>query len=255
MPRDKKKAEVKVEGAPDWMVTYGDAMTLLLCFFVIIVSMSEIKQEEKFQRVLESLRKTFGGYEGSVSQGLVETMPTNKLMDLLKEIEPTPHDKAPSLSDEEGVEGKKFRVTKVRDDVEVVIGGSITFDRFSATLRPEARQLVSATAKIIRGHRTKILVRGHATREPLPQNSMFADQVDLSYERAKSVAKALVESGVSRDRVVLVAVGATEPLKGQVYSDERRAANRRVEIIVTSQTVEDYAGTNQSEEVEESFDG
>ena len=47
-------------GAPEWMVTYGDMMTLLLCFFVIIVSMSEIKKDEKFLQVLESIRSAFG---------------------------------------------------------------------------------------------------------------------------------------------------------------------------------------------------
>ena len=34
-------------GAPAWIVTYGDCMTLLLCFFVILVSMSEMKQEDR----------------------------------------------------------------------------------------------------------------------------------------------------------------------------------------------------------------
>ena len=43
------------KGAPEWLVTYGDAMTLLLCFFVIIVSMSEVKKDERFQRVMERL--------------------------------------------------------------------------------------------------------------------------------------------------------------------------------------------------------
>jgi flagellar motor protein MotB len=42
------------------MVTFGDMMSLLLCFFVIIVSMSEIKKDERFQVVMESLRKAFG---------------------------------------------------------------------------------------------------------------------------------------------------------------------------------------------------
>ena len=39
-------------GAPEWMVTFGDMMSLLLCFFVILVSMSEMKQDQKFQEVM-----------------------------------------------------------------------------------------------------------------------------------------------------------------------------------------------------------
>ena len=56
MARKKKQAPA---GAPQWMVTYGDMMTLLLCFFVIIVSMSEIKKDERFQEVIESIRSAF----------------------------------------------------------------------------------------------------------------------------------------------------------------------------------------------------
>ncbi len=53
------------QGAPDWMVTYGDMMTLLLCFFVILVSMSELRQETRFKKVMESIRQAFG-YKGGI---------------------------------------------------------------------------------------------------------------------------------------------------------------------------------------------
>ena len=41
-----KKKEEQEEGAPAWMVTYGDMVTLLLCFFVLLFSMSEIKKDK-----------------------------------------------------------------------------------------------------------------------------------------------------------------------------------------------------------------
>ena len=110
-------------GAPDWMVTYGDIMTLLLCFFVILVSMSEIKQDQKFQQVMESLRRAFGGYDGSVGAVPVENVSTNALIARLLELEIPINKKKKGDSDEEGIHGKKFRVTNVRDGLEVVIGG------------------------------------------------------------------------------------------------------------------------------------
>ena len=128
----------KVEaGAPAWMVTYGDAMTLLLCFFVIIVSMSEVKKNERFQQVMESLRRAFGGYEGAVGSVPIKDVPANTLIAKLLEIEVHDFRKEAGDTDEEGIHGKKFRVTNVRDGLEVVVGGRITFDRFSATLKPE----------------------------------------------------------------------------------------------------------------------
>ena len=64
MPRRQPRP---IAGVPDWMVTYGDLMTLLLCFFVIIVSLSEIKEDEKFQEVMDSIRSAFG-YDGSLGK-------------------------------------------------------------------------------------------------------------------------------------------------------------------------------------------
>jgi chemotaxis protein MotB len=237
------------------MVTYGDAMTLLLCFFVIIVSMSEVKQDQRFQEVIDSLRKAFGGYVGAVGTVPIQNTPTNTLIAKLLELETPIVVKKKGDADEEGIEGRKFRVTNVRDGLEVVIGGRITFDRFSATLQPEARDLVAKTAERLRGYNTKILVRGHATREPLPPDALYEDARDLSFARAAAVARELEKSGVRRVRMVLVACADTEPVVRQAYTEERRALNRRVEILVTEDLVEDYAGTTPADEMKESSDG
>jgi len=225
------------------MVTYGDAMTLLLCFFVIIVSFSEVKQNERFQKVMESLRRAFGGYQGAVGPVPIENDPTNTLVAKLLELEIPDFRKNKGDSDEEGIHGRQFRVTNVRDGIEVVVGGRITFDRFSATLKPEARDLLAKAAERLRGYNTKILVRGHATREPLPDDSLYEDARDLSYARAKAVAWELEKNGVRRIRIVPVAVGDTEPLVRQAYTEERRALNRRVEVLVTENLIDDYAGS------------
>jgi chemotaxis protein MotB len=250
----KKKSEARA-GAPEWMVTYGDAMTLLLCFFVIIVSMSEVKEDQKFLDVLESLRVTFGGQQGAIRTVPSDKTAANMLIKKLKEIVLKPHKERESKADDEGVEGKKFRVTDVRNGIEVVIGGKITFERFSATLKPEARELIDKVAILIRGYNTKILVRGHTTRELLPEDALYADAYDLSYERTKAVAAALTENGIRPERLVRVALGNTEPLVRQAYTDERRAMNRRVEILVTEDLIEEYAGSTLAEEWEESSDG
>jgi len=246
------KKSIGTQGAPDWLVTYGDTMSLLLCFFVIIVSFSEVKKDERFQQMMESLRIAFGGFEGSLGTVPIEGDPTNALIMKLLEIDvPKLTDKMGD-SDEEGIHGRKFRVTNVRDGIEVVVGGRISFDRFSATLKPEAQELIAKTAERLRGYNTRILVRGHATREPLPEGSIYQDSRDLSYARAKAAVRELERNGVRSVRLVLVAVGDAEPLVRQAYTEERRAANRRVEIVVTEDLIDDYAGSTQAEDQEES---
>ena len=245
MARTKKQPDAP-EGAPEWMVTYGDAMTLLLCFFVILVSMSEVKKDERFQKVMESLRRAFGGYQGASGPVPIKNVPTNTLIARLLELEVPELTKKRGDSDEEGLHGKKFRVTNVRDGLEVVVGGLITFDRFQATLKPEGRELIARTAERLRGYNTKILVRGHATHEPLPKDSVYVDARDLSYARARAVADELENNGVRRVRLILTAAGDTEPLVRQAYTEERRALNRRVEILITEDLIEDLAGTGQT---------
>ncbi len=247
--------EPPAEGAPEWLLTYGDIMTLLLCFFVIMVSMSEIKKDERFQKVMESLRVAFGGYSGSVGNLPIQNDPTNALIVRLLELQiPKMIDKKGD-SDEEGIHGRRFRVTNVRDGIEVVVGGRITFDRFRATPKPEARELIQKTAERLRGYNTKILIRGHATHEALPPDSVFEDARDLSYARARAVARELENNGVRSVRLVPVAVGDTEPLVRQAYTEARRAINRRVEILVTEDLIDDYAGSTLADDQKESSNG
>ena len=247
----RRTAQKAPAGAPDWMVTYGDIMTLLLCFFVILVSMSEIKQDQKFQQVMESLRRAFGGYDGSVGAVPVENVPTNALIARLLELEIPINRKKKGDSDEEGIHGKKFRVTNVRDGLEVVIGGRITFERFSATLKTEGQGLIAKAAQRLRGYNTKIVVRGHTTREALPKDSLYDDLRDLSYARARAVASELERNGVRRVRMILSALGDTEPLVRQAYTEKRRALNRRVELLVTEELIEDFAGSTLADDLVE----
>src|SRR4030042_4619870 len=47
-------------GAPEWLLTYGDMMSLLLTFFIMLAGMSTIKQEDKYQAIADSMRRQFG---------------------------------------------------------------------------------------------------------------------------------------------------------------------------------------------------
>ena len=115
MARREKKVS---KGAPDWMVTYGDMMTLLLCFFVILLSMSEMKKDKKFHEVMDSIRAAFG-YDGTI--GVVPIMATSKnsLVEQLNKVVLPDNTKHEGDSDEEGIDGRVFRVTNVRDGVQL----------------------------------------------------------------------------------------------------------------------------------------
>jgi chemotaxis protein MotB len=235
-------------------MTYADMVTLLLCMFIALVSMSELRRE-RFQEAATSLQRAFGGFQGDIGDLPVEAESLNSLIAKLSELEVPKFTDKKGDSPDEGIRGRNFRVTNVREGLQIVVGGKISFDRFSATLKPEARELVAQTAERIRGYNTRIVVRGHATREPLPDGTPFKDQRDLSYARAKTVARELEEAGVRRVRMLVVAAGDGEPLARQAYTEERRALNRRVEILVTEDLVDDYAGSGLADELKESGSG
>lgn len=248
----RKREEARPAGCPDWMVTYGDMTGLLLCFFVMLMSMSELKKNEQFRQVAKSVREAFG-YDAAAGMAAGEVDPIDAIIrDLQAIVAPAQQGKEGDAL-EEGIEGRVRRVTSVRDGIEIVIGGRIIFDRFSAVLKPIAEERVAGLAELIRGKNTKVIVRGHATSEPLPADSVYSNPMDLSFMRAKAVAEVLERNGVQPVRIRLEASGDREPINRQAYTEERRAVNRRVEIIVTESLVEDYAGRPITDE-QEMFD-
>ena len=59
--------EEDVMGIPEWVVTFGDMMSLLLTFFIMLVSLSEMKEEEKYQALVESMKQQFGHTKAQTS--------------------------------------------------------------------------------------------------------------------------------------------------------------------------------------------
>ncbi len=252
MARKKKQAQAEA-GAPEWMVTFGDMMSLLLCFFVIIVSMSEIKKDEKFQQVMQSLRKAFGN-SGEIHAVISEPLDPNSLLQKLQEIViPPKPDRGDA--DDPGIQGRVFRVTDVREGIHVEIGGRITFDRFSDVLKPEAERLIEQVAAKTVGHNTIIKITGHTTREPLPKDTAWSDQWALSYARAEAVKRVLVRNGIRPARLRLVAAGAEAPVLRQAYEEREMALNRRVEVVVTEATIEDHTESEKKNEMQEMNNG
>jgi flagellar motor protein MotB len=64
---------------PAWLITYSDLMTLLLVMFVLLFSLSEFKQTEKFQGVARSMHAKFGHADQSEAAASIETVITSNL--------------------------------------------------------------------------------------------------------------------------------------------------------------------------------
>ena len=230
MPKRKKKPP---EGIPDWVVTFGDMMSLLLCFFILLQAFSEFKRDHEYQRVITAVQEAFG-FSGGVGVLPTDDPPLRSMIQILEAMAQE-HFKETKIShsEERGIQGKRTRVSRVHDGMKFTIGGSITFDPGSAELKPIAKSELEKIGGLLRGRNNKIAIRGHAGQKQLPPDSPYADLRDLSYFRAKAVADYLVrEVGIEEDVLVVDARGATEPVEVRAYSADDQTANRRVEVIM-----------------------
>ena len=119
------------------------------------------------------------------------------------------------------------------------IGGPSSFDEQSAEVKPSVVKEIEKLSVLLAGRRNKISVRGHAAAKYLSESSVWQDLDELSYHRARNVKEVLVGFGLE-DRVFrLEAVGTREPLNPRAVDAAAAAENRRVEIILTEELVEE----------------
>lgn len=238
----KKRRKQSRGGAPEWMVTYGDMMTLLLCFFILLAAFSELKKPDKYQDVIQAVKEAFG-YRGGIGVMSAEKPPDNSIVRRL-EATRLRGQKQPqrSRADDPGIVGEHASVKQVREGLQFTVGGRVSFDPGEARLKPLAkRALTEFVAERIRGQNNKIDIRGHAANNDLPPGSRFENLWDLSYARAMAVRRHLIdEAGIRPQRLRVVACSNHEPLRGRAYEEEQAAVNRRIEIIQTEALIEDF---------------
>lgn len=227
-------------GVPEWVVTYGDMMSLLLTFFILLAAFSELKQEHEYQKVISAVKEAFG-YSGGVGVLPVDDPPVRSMIESLTEIvHRKMNEMKVSKTNTEGLTGVEATVSRVHDGLMFTIGGNLAFAPGSAEILESARPELLKVAALLRGRNNKIEIRGHAASKPLTPESGFEDLWDLSYARAKSVMQFLVDEGGLRRQVLVVEARAdNEPVAPRTYSPEAQTANRRVEIILTESLVDD----------------
>jgi chemotaxis protein MotB len=236
-------------GIPEWVVTFGDMMSLLLTFFIMLVSMSEIKQEEQYQAIVESIQRRFGHdlTTNNVTPGesrpresafrVLSTMGRAKKKDTHKGGVPT---KAP--------DGEEPRVRIVRPGSSTAIGTVLFFPDESYDLNSDNMKALDLQMEEMAGKPQKIEIRGHTSQLLSLQGIPPSSAMDLSYRRCRNVMQYLVEKHkVPPERIRLSTAGAWEPmfLSGDA---EKMRMNPRVEVFLLEETVEQLLGTAEERE-------
>jgi len=190
-------------GAPEWMTTFADMMSLLLTFFILLYSVSQVESKKVFE-MGKSFDKYFNldtDYFG-YSQHRVKL---EKLPDALAELgepEDKTGDQGRSLERQEAeVIDRYASLSREQSHHLIIIQGSILFEPGTARITEEVKpSLLKVAARLQRyGNRVKVI--GHASSLPLHPSSGFSDHDELAYRRAKAIGRFL--SGKDEDLVAL----------------------------------------------------
>lgn len=267
----RKKKEEPQGGGASWMNTFADLMNLLLCFFVLLFSMSTV-DAEKFDQLIASLQNSFSIFPSggaSIGDGMMVSSGVSQLefldtyytegansaseedgggegeeqeeqeeQDLKAEYEEAALKESEQMA--EAIE-QQLAQLQIADQVEVesnaqyvmlTLNGALLFDSAKSEIREDALPLVDKLSTILQSYDSnRIYIEGHTDNVPI-HNDKYENNDILSSYRAHSV-KNYVLSKTSLDPAKIRATGCGEynPIADN-STPEGRARNRRVEIKI-----------------------
>ncbi len=235
MARERKKKEEK--GGAGWLATYGDMVTLLLTFFVLLFAFSSI-DVEKFKKMMISFQGALGVMDGGKSlqedplpyggasgyDAGEEKRQTQSTFEVERELRSF-------LKDQEL--DKEVTVTVDQRGVTVSLSDQFLFPLGGVDIRPEGKRLLSRLGGFLKGRVPALAVEGHTDDRPL-KGGPYRDNWGLSSIRAAVVASYLAENAeISPFILQAVGYGPYRPVVPN-DSDEHRALNRRVDLVILS---------------------
>ncbi len=228
MAKKQKKCEEAPKGAPLWMVTYGDLMSLLLTFFVLIVSFSSM-QESKFLQALGSLKGALGimrHMESSFVKPYVAfpklTSKDKKRLSLMIQ--------SMKMSLQEKELDKKVKMNIKDNGILIRIDAPLLFPSGKADLKSEVIPVLDKIVEMAKGWPNSIRIEGHTDNRPI-HSVRFPSNWELSSARAIAVLRYFIKRGVPAGRLAAVGYGEYHPLLPNT-TPENMAKNRRVEIYI-----------------------
>lgn len=227
----KKRPIVIKQGLDGWVMTYGDMMSLLLTFFVLIVSFSSM-QDTKFKDAAMSLRRAFGVMvqPSSVIEFNDPVTPRHEMeeaRDFLFELELA---EAALL---EADAGQSVEVSYTSDGVRFRIDAPVLFGAGDTDINPNSHRILDILAGFLGRVPGDIQVEGHSDAQPI-STARFPSNWELSAARAGSVARYFQGKGLSPERIAATGYGEFHPLAAN-DTPEGRGKNRRVEIYLRLQ--------------------
>ena len=217
--RRRKKAPVD-EGGDDWLLTYGDAVTLLMTFLVLMLSVSTIDQS-KFESVVESIK------EDALGQGEEYVSPFEVLQEQLNEVA------------EKNDLKESMTVTRQPKGLTIELASSSLYQVGGADIQNKALQALTDVADSIKDFEYdnyQVEIEGHTDNVAI-HTERYPSNWDLSVHRATNVIKHFTAEGLDSQKMKVAGYADTRPKVPNTDEQgnairENQAINRRVVIHV-----------------------
>ena len=225
------------DGAPAWLLTYGDMTTLLLAFFILLFTSATIDGYE--------LRLILAAFPGLGTETGGNTLQEGRLAELGNTILSLPStnqgryldralQNATSIFQPE-VRNRVLRISEDKRGIVISLAADAFFDSASADLNiEETRNTFIKLASILNSgdlQERKFRIEGHSDSIPPSPTGQWPTNWDLSAARALTVFRFLQDYGVNEQQLQVMALADTVPLFSN-DTVEGRAYNRRVDIVI-----------------------
>ncbi len=231
-----------------WLVSYADFMTLLMAFFVVMYSISQVS-ESKY-RVLSNTFKYAFNSSVELSEIMSEGEP--QLSHTLTPIDLDGH----ALQDRPGndanevpetfvriseqleqsfqslIENELITVTGDERWLHIELPSAILFDSGGATLNNLAESIIGELSEALFEHKNVVRVEGFTDNIPIA-TSLFASNWELSSARASAVVRLMASQGIEPQRLAAIGYGEHQP-SATNRTEEGRAKNRRIVLMVST---------------------
>lgn len=254
----RKKAPEKEPNNERYMLTYSDLITLLMIFFIVLYSFSNV-DAQKYQQIAKSLNQAMGSgtssgsgsgsgssssntgagiLPGGTSAGIKNSngdsnVPLDSASVEIEELKGLKQ----KLDSMINVAGLKNNVDTTVEDRGLVISikNALLFDSGKADIKPEYQSKIADIAKMLNNIPNYIIVEGNTDNVPTG-NTEFKDNWYLASTRAINVMELMIsDSGIPSDKIAARTNGEYRPVASNSTSDGR-TQNRRVDIIILNTT-------------------
>ncbi|MGV1099453.1 OmpA family protein [Thiovibrio sp. JS02] len=228
MAEDEPKEKKCPAAAPAWMCTFADMMSLLLCFFVVLLSFSHM-DEPSFAKMSGAMKDAFG-----VQRTKQVYDPAGGELMLSPSFETVPFDPRQELERivEEFSQSGLVESAETEEGILIRVKEPLAFDSGKAELKPQFIALLDKIGKVASTSEADVAVHGHTDNVMLRKETGFRNNWELSTARAVAV----VEYWQKKFMIPAGRLSATGYADGKPIisnnTEEGRAKNRRVEFII-----------------------